>query len=177
MEAISPFAATHAYQVSEGNHEKCKSCPGVSSAGIPTNNFTEYHSRFFSIGAFGAGAVSGTGSPRYYSLNQGLTHFIALTAEAYAYNSGATFIANQLAFAKKDLASVNRTITPWVVVLIHKSWWMQIDAYADFSPVFLDSKVDVIFTGHWHYASNKLSPPHILFFPLHIFNLSNSNFF
>jgi len=147
MEAIASFAATHSYTPSEGNHEKCKSCPGVSSAGIPTNNFTEYHSRFFSVGTFGAGAVSGTGSPRYYSFNQGLTHFTVLSAEAYTYNSGATFIANQLAFAKKDLAGVNRANTPWVVILIHKAWWMEANAYADFTPVFMDAKVDIIFTG------------------------------
>ena len=147
MEAISPFASTHSYSVSEGNHEKCKSCPGVPSSGIPTNNFTEYHSRFYSVGSFGAGAVSGTGTPRYYSFNQGLTHFLVCSAEAYAYDSGATFIANQLAFIKKDLAGVNRENQPWVVVLIHKAWWMQADAYADFNPVFNDAKVDIIFTG------------------------------
>ena len=151
MEAISPFSSTHAYVTSEGNHEKCKSCPGVPSAGIPTNNFTEYHSRFFSVGSFGAGFVSGTGSPRYYSFNQGLTHFLVCSAEAYAYDSGATFIANQLAFIKKDLATANqaaqRATQPWIVVLIHKAWWMQMDAYADFTPVFMDAKVDIIFTG------------------------------
>ena len=67
-----------------------------------------------------AGANSGTGSARYYSFNQGLTHFLVFTAEAYTYKSGATFIANQLAFMKADLAAVNRAVTPWVVGLVHK---------------------------------------------------------
>ena len=54
---------------------------------------------------------------------------------------------------KADLAAVNRAITPWVVGLVHKAWWMESEAYADFTPVLVDGGVDIIFTGHWHYYS------------------------
>ena len=101
----------------------------------------------YSVGSVGAGAVSGTNSPRFYSFDRGLTHFIVYTAEAYAYGSGAEFIANQLAFMKADLAAVDRKVTPWVVGLCHKAWWMQADAYDDFTPVLNEAKVDIIFTG------------------------------
>ncbi len=63
-----------------------------------------------------AGANSGSNNNLFYSFNQGLVHFIVFSAEAYAYNSGAAFLANQLAFMKADLAAVNRSVTPWVVV-------------------------------------------------------------
>ena len=104
----------------------------------------------FSIGLVGAGAASGTGSPRYYSFNRGLTHFLIFSAEAYTYHSGATFIANQLAFMKADLAAVDRAVTPWVVAVVHKAWWMETEAYADFNPVLVAGRVDLLFCGHWH---------------------------
>lgn len=73
-----------------------------------------------------AGANSGSSSNIFYSFTQGLTHFIVFSAEAYAYNSGASFLANQLAFMKADLAAVNRSVTPWVVALVHKDWTMEV---------------------------------------------------
>lgn len=83
------------------------------------------------------------------AFNEGLTHFFVYTADAYTYKSGATFLANQLAWLKADLAAVDRAVTPWVVGLCHKNFFMELDAYADFNPVIMQNKVDVIFTGHW----------------------------
>jgi hypothetical protein len=110
-----------------------------------------------SVATLGAGAVSGTGSARYYSFNEGLTHFLVFSAEAYTYKSGADFLANQLAFMKRDLAAVDRAATPWVVGLVHKAWWMESSAYADFTPVLTAGGVDIVFTGHWHYY-NRYKP-------------------
>ena len=114
---------------------------------INAGNFTEYQARFHSVALF-AGANAGTASARYYSFNQGLVHFLVFSAEAYAYKSGAEFIANQLAFMKADLKGVDRAATPWVVALVHKNFWMEPDAYADFSAVLQDGGVDVLFCGH-----------------------------
>jgi hypothetical protein len=136
--------------------ERCTTCPGVASV-VNAGNFSEYTARMMSVATVGAGAVSGTGSSRYYSFNQGLTHFLVFTAEAYTYNSGATFLANQLAFMKRDLASVDRTVTPWVVGLAHKAWWMESNAYADFTPVLIAGGVDIVFTGHYHYCALALA--------------------
>jgi hypothetical protein len=122
-----------------------------------TRNFTQYKARFRATSLLGAGKTSGTNTARYYSFNQGLVHFLVFTAEAYAYNSGAEFIANQLAFMKADLLGVDRAATPWVVALVHKNFWMQPDAYADFAPVLQDGGVDVLFCGHVHYY-NRLYP-------------------
>jgi hypothetical protein len=95
-----------------------------------------------------AGANSGSNNNLFYSFNQGLVHFLVFSAEAYAYKSGAEFIANQLAFMKADLKGVDRAATPWVVALVHKNFWMEPDAYADFSAVLQDGGVDVLFCGH-----------------------------
>ena len=93
---------------------------------------------------------SNTGNNRYYSFNRDLTHFIVFTAEAYVYAVDAGFLANQLAFAKADLAAVDRSVTPWVVALVHKDWTMQPNAFKDFSPVLESGGVDVLFCGHVH---------------------------
>jgi hypothetical protein len=93
-------------------------------------NFTEYRARFKSV-EYGAGAVSGSGSNIFYSFNQGLVHYIGFSAEAYAYRSGQELIAHQLAFVKADLASVDRSVTPWVVALVHKDWNMEAAAVRD----------------------------------------------
>jgi hypothetical protein len=72
--------------------------------------------------ALHAGANAGTNTARYYSFNQGLTHFVAFTAEAYVYARDEAFLQNQLAFLRADLAAVDRKQTPWVVALAHKDW-------------------------------------------------------
>ena len=95
-----------------------------------------------------AGKNAGTNTARYYSFNQGLTHFIVFTAEAYLYARDASFIENQLNFMKADLGAVDRKVTPWVVALVHKDWTMEAEAYAAFSPILQDAKVDILFCGH-----------------------------
>ena len=67
---------------------------------------------------------SNSGNNIYYSFERGLTHFLVFSAEAYIYARNASFLANQLAFMKADLAGVDRARTPWVVALVHKDWTM-----------------------------------------------------
>jgi hypothetical protein len=73
-----------------------------------------------------AGNNSGSGSNIYYSFSQGLTHFLVFSAEAYLYARSEVFLANQLAFMTADLAKVDRSVTPWVVALVHKDWTMEV---------------------------------------------------
>lgn len=129
-----------------GNHEACEVCLGVPELPDSTANFTQYRARLHSVSLF-AGANAGTNSNVYYSFNEGQTHFLVFSAEAYAYKSGAQFIANQLAFMKGDLAAVDRSVTPWVVALVHKDWTMEAEAYADFAPILENGGVDLLFCG------------------------------
>jgi hypothetical protein len=151
MNEIQGYAATKPVACVEGNHEACGGCAEIAGLGEENlHNFTEYKARFRATSLLGAGKTSGTGTARYYSFNQGLTHFLVFTAEAYLYARDAGFLANQLAFMKADLAAVDRAATPWVVALVHKDWTMEGEAYAAFSPVLQDAKVDVLFCGHVH---------------------------
>jgi len=155
MNNMQQYGAQRPVMPTPGNHEACQTCLGVPELDHSDFNFTQYRARMHSV-ALHAGDRSGSGNAIYYSFEQGLTHFLAFSAEAYAYSSGAAFIANQLAFMRADLASVNRTRTPWVVGLAHKDWTMQADAYADFSPVLEEGGVDVLFVGHVHYYNRYL---------------------
>jgi len=129
----SSYGSVIPVQVSEGNHESCGNCRGVAALPQSDGNFTQYVARFHGV-ALGAGARSGSNSARYYSFERGLVHFIVFSAEAYAYDSGAEFIANQLSFIKSDLAAVDRKQTPWVVALVHKDWTMETAAFMTFTP-------------------------------------------
>ncbi len=84
-----------------------------------------FRTRFHAV-TLHAGANSGSNNNLFYSFNQGLTHFIVFDDEAYAHSQSADFLANQLAFMKADLAAVNRSVTPWVVGLVHRDWTMMV---------------------------------------------------
>ena len=124
MTLVQGYASTKPVMPADGNHERCSACAGIDELPLSTNNFTEYRARLHAV-TLNAGKNAGTDSNRYYSFNQGLTHFIVFTAEAYLYARDETFLANQLAFMKADLAAVDRTVTPWVVGLCHKDWTME----------------------------------------------------
>jgi hypothetical protein len=48
----------------------------------------------------------------------------------------------------KDLAAVDRKVTPWVVALVHKDWTMEAAAFNDFAPILEKGGVDILFCGH-----------------------------
>eukprot|EP01063_Lacrimia_lanifica_P041255 TRINITY_DN9584_c0_g1_i2.p2 TRINITY_DN9584_c0_g1~~TRINITY_DN9584_c0_g1_i2.p2 ORF type:complete len:359 (+),score=147.94 TRINITY_DN9584_c0_g1_i2:220-1296(+) len=57
---------------------------------------------------------------RYYSENVGLIHFAAVDFSPYYFaDTEAEWRAPQLAWLEEDLARVNRTATPWVVLMGH----------------------------------------------------------
>lgn len=147
MNLVQGYAATKPTMPAVGNHEACQSCTGVSVLPLSNGNFTQYRARMHAV-ELGAGKVSGSGNAIYYSFNQGLTHFIVFSAEAYAYNSGPEFLAAQLAFMSADLAAVDRSVTPWVVALVHKDWTMEKEAFDAFYPVLDKGGVDILFCGH-----------------------------
>jgi hypothetical protein len=152
---LQGYAATTPVMPAAGNHEACTLCLGVPELPDSDFNFTQYRARLHSVSLF-AGANAGTSNNIYYSFNEGQTHFLVFSAEAYAYKSGAQFIANQLAFMKADLAAVDRSVTPWVVALVHKDWTMEAEAYADFAPILENGGADMLFCGHVHYYNRYL---------------------
>ncbi len=88
------------------------------------SNYSHYRTRFASI-ATNAGANSGSFTNMFYSLDDGLTHFIFWDSEAFWSQpvDSQTAMVNWL---RADLAAANanRAAVPWVIALAHKTWWM-----------------------------------------------------
>ena len=109
-----------------------------------------------------------------YSFDYGLAHFIALDSEtdlpegfqspdeaggtdAGANNGPFGYPNEQYEWLEKDLASVDRHKTPWVIVGLHRPWYIGIDAsdictacQNAFEPLFTKYGVDLYMQGHVH---------------------------
>ncbi|KAE7998001.1 hypothetical protein FH972_002581 [Carpinus fangiana] len=126
--------------VVEGNHEI------EEQAGNLT--FAAYSSRF----AFPS-EESGSSSTFYYSFNAGGIHFIMLGAYI-AYNK----TADQYKWLERDLANVDRSITPWLVAAWHPPWYNSYNAHyrevecmrVAMEDLLYSYGVDIVFNGHVH---------------------------
>lgn len=62
----------------------------------------------------------------------------------------------QIDWLKNDLATVNRTATPWVIVGYHRPWYVSQTSPVDpgpqtaFEPIFNQYGVDLCISGHEH---------------------------
>lgn len=104
----------------------------------------------------------------WYSFDHGMVHFVMLNTETDfpnapdepngegAENAGPFAPSGaQLAWLKKDLASVDRKKTPWVVAAGHRPWYVSTSACTEcrtaFEPVLLEHGVDLVLHGHKHF--------------------------
>lgn len=149
MRQLQPIIAQLPYNGIPGNHESA-------------NNFTHYKMRFASI-AENAGRLSGSGTNMFYSLNDGLTHFIFWDTEAFWTQpvDSQTAMINWLR-ADLDAANAARSQTPWIVALGHKGWWMDdtlncpSGAGCVVWQILSEGGVDLYVTGHIHYYARDL---------------------
>lgn len=170
------------YMVGPGNHEancdnggytdKNHNISYDASICMPgQTNFTGYrnHFRMPSVESGGTGNF-------WYSFDHGMAHFIQLDTET---DLGHGFIAPdevggvegeqsgpfnytldaQTQWLAADLAAVNRTKTPWVIVAGHRPWYL---SHANttgticwtckdvFEPLLIDHGVDLVLSGHAH---------------------------
>lgn len=126
--------------VIEGNHENEEQKDKVT--------FAAYKARF-------AVPHAECGSPTslYYSFDAAGVHFLMLAAYDDYRKASA-----QYAWAKADLALVDRAVTPWLVAVWHPPWYNSYSAhYREFECMRLEMEdllyshgVDVVFTGHVH---------------------------
>ena len=70
--------------------------------------------------------------------------------------------SRQHAFVDRDLAAVDRAVTPWVFIVGHRQMYSgnmmsAANAMQDLEPLMMKYKVDVAFWGHIHFA--QLSCP------------------
>ena len=71
---------------------------------------------------------------RYFSVDIGLGHFIALDSNVYVNKLDTQWIQAQLDWLAADLASVDRTKTPWVIAMAHHPLRISSSSNADEMP-------------------------------------------
>lgn len=145
---MDPVMSRVPYMVSMGNHERDSDAP---------NGATHYKSRD-SGGECGVPTMSRFAVPRDV-LDQGL--------DFYSYNVGPVHVtmwdtelecgpgSEQYAFLESDLSSVNRTLTPWVVVFGHRPIYTgnDRDSYlGQIEPLLFQYNASMSLYGHVHNA-------------------------
>ncbi len=97
---------------------------------------------------------------RYYSFEIGPAHIVILSSETDFLP-----LSFQYQWLLKDLALVNRTVTPWLLVSFHKPFYNsntkdQLSGEVmrlTFEKIFFNARVDVVVTGHVH-AFERVAP-------------------
>jgi hypothetical protein len=172
-EMIEPLASHKPWMVCPGNHE-------IEFNGTDyTNLFTAFENRYrmpyIEPPLFGDVIIkselnSRTGMPyctpsifqteynygnSFYSFESGLAHIIYLNPYT---NTSATSL--QYSWLQNNLASIDRLITPWIIIIMHCPWYSSnMNHYADSQTVlmresmedlFYEYKVNIVFNGHVH---------------------------
>lgn len=179
---MTPVTTKKPYMVGPGNHEsncdnggttdKSKNITYDASICLPgQTNFTGYRNHFRMPSA----ESGGTGN-FWYSFDHGMVHYVQLDTET---DLGHGFIGNdeiggsegdgsgpfnslmnaQTTWLAADLAAVNRSVIPWVVVAGHRPWYLS-HANATgticwtckdvFEPLLIEYNVDLVLSGHSH---------------------------
>lgn len=104
---IEPMAGRFPWMVAPGNHESdCNYTYHTYNGRFAAQNLTE--------------AVVPSGVSRWYSFDKGPVHFVALDTDAWGFDEVADLLAPQYAWLVEDLAAVDRTKTPWIVLYGHR---------------------------------------------------------
>ena len=188
---LAPVASRKPYMASPGNHEAaCQEIPGLTGL-CPEGqkNFTDFMYRFGNTmpSTFASTSTSNTAKisankaaalanpPFWYSFEYGMVHVTMIDTEtdfanapdgpggSAGLNGGPFGKANQqLDFLEADLASVDRTVTPWVIVGGHRPWYTTQGSspckpcQAAFEPLLYKYGVDLAVFGHVHNSQRFL---------------------
>ncbi|TVY84030.1 Acid phosphatase [Lachnellula suecica] len=169
------ITSVKAYMVAAGNHEancdnggttnKTSGTKYTSSICMPgQTNFTGYMNHW----RMPSGPSGGLGN-FWYSYDYGMAHFVILDTETDLGNGlvgpdegspeyGGPFGAynQQINWLTNDLASVNRTNTPWIVVFGHRGWYLSVsgsvcaNCQTAFEKILWTYGVDLYINGHAH---------------------------
>ena len=165
---VSPGAAIAPYMVTVGNHELDHVEGNDPSGEVPFNPWWWNNGRHASNGECGVPTFvrwgsaipndnhGGGGNKMWYSFDWGNVHVIMMDSE-HDWQSG----SNQLIWMDKDLANVNRSRTPWVVVTSHRPiYTTQMCELGDYvvsrfmrqalDPLFEKYKVNLALVAHTH---------------------------
>ncbi|KAJ3687124.1 hypothetical protein LUZ61_016288 [Rhynchospora tenuis] len=98
-------------------------------------------------------SASGSTEQYYYAVRRASAHIIVLASYS-AYGSSNP----QYKWLQTELKKVDRTVTPWLIVLIHAPWYNSYKSHymegetvrVQFEAMMVKYKVDVVFAGHVH---------------------------
>jgi len=162
LNSIAPVASRVQYQVIPGNHEAA-------------DDFASYRARFWMHG--------GTDSI-YHSFSLGNVHVAMISSEVYFYVGAHSMamLPEQFAWLEKDLASVDRSVHPWTVLMLHRPFYCDknddnddchhatslvrdgiLGKYA-MEPLLMKYGVDIVVGAHEHAYSRT--------YPMYSFNSS-----
>ncbi|EOY08203.1 Purple acid phosphatase 21 [Theobroma cacao] len=139
---VEPYASRRPWMVTEGNHE-IEIFPIIYPRG-----FKAYNARWLM-----PYQESGSTSNLYYSFDVAGSHIIMLGSYTDFDETSA-----QYKWLEADLGKVDRTKTPWVVVLLHAPWYNTNSAHKGegesmrkaMEDLLCKARVDVVFAGHVH---------------------------
>jgi acid phosphatase type 7 len=189
---LAPVAGRKPYMASPGNHEADCTEIDYTSGLCPEgqSNFTDFMNRFgrtmpsaFASSSSDSSAKSNAAKaqslakpPFWFSFEYGQVHFTMFDTEtdfpkapdgpggSAGLNGGPFGFTNQqLEFLAADLASVDRTVTPWLVVAGHRPWYTTgggntcAPCQAAFEHLFYEYGVDLAIFGHVH-NSQRFNP-------------------
>ncbi|KHN96903.1 Purple acid phosphatase-lik [Metarhizium album ARSEF 1941] len=191
---LAPIAGRKAYMASPGNHEATCDITHHVRDDCPSGqtNFTDFMHRFGATlpTAFPSSSSNATAMARslaaqklarppfWYSFEYGMAHIVMIDTETdfpkapdgiggSTGDDGGPFgsPSQQTDFIEADLASVDRTVTPWLVVAGHRPWYKTGGGEAcrpcqkAFEPLLYRYGVDLAVFGHVH-NSQRLVPIH-----------------
>ncbi|GAV76169.1 Metallophos domain-containing protein/Metallophos_C domain-containing protein [Cephalotus follicularis] len=145
LRLIHPVASRVSYMTAIGNHERDYVSSGSvyitpdsgGECGVP-------YETYFPM------PTPGKDMP-WYSIEQGSVHFTVISTEHdWSVNS------EQYAWIESDMASVNRSNTPWLIFAGHRPMYTSLALNADANfvkavePLLLQNKVDLALFGHVH---------------------------
>jgi hypothetical protein len=110
--------------------------------------------------------ASNSTSPLWYSIKRASAHIIVLSSYS-AYEN----FTPQWEWLKTEFSTVNRNVTPWLIVLLHAPWYSSNTAnYMQgesmrvvFEHMFVTNQVDVVFAGHVHAYERTYPVSNILY--------------
>ena len=163
---IEPVATLVPYMVGIGNHEYDHTDGGIGRdpSGIPTEH--GWKPKWFNGGRDSGGECGVPMFHRYhmpdngnslfwYSYDYGMVHMITMSTE-HDYSPGSL----QYKWLENDLKSVNRALTPWVLIGGHRAMYCSQKIYGDYvvaenmqkllEDLLYKYKVDMAFWAHYH---------------------------